>query len=70
MAQGPRTSTIALTAAAVDPEAIQKTQLIEPLTSLKQVIEKNWSMEDCPEQFCFGLLARFDIKDLAALGNQ
>lgn len=70
VAQGPRTSTIALTAAAVDPEAIRRTQLIDPLTSLKQVIEKNWSMEDCPEQFCFGLLTRFDIKDLAALGNQ
>lgn len=70
VAQGPRTSTIALTAAAADPEAIQEISLIDPLTSLKQVIEKNWSLEDCPEQFCFGLLARFDLKDLSVLGSQ
>ncbi|MBP7936523.1 MAG: acetylxylan esterase [Phycisphaerae bacterium] len=70
VAQGPRTSTIALAAAAADPEAIAKTSLIGPLVSLKQVIEKNWSMQDCPEQFCFGLLGQFDIEDLAALGGQ
>ncbi|HOW71224.1 MAG TPA: hypothetical protein PKY77_11535 [Phycisphaerae bacterium] len=70
VAQGPRTSTMALAAAAADPEAIEKTSLIGPLVSLRQIIEKNWSMQDCPEQFCFGLLGQFDIADLAALGGQ
>jgi len=35
--------------------------------SLKEVIEKNWSVNQFPELFCFGLLEAFDIKHLAAL---
>ena len=36
---------------------------------LKEVIEKNWSVTDKPELFCFGLLETFDIPQLEALAN-
>ena len=35
--------------------------------SLKQVIEKNLTVEQAPELFCFGLLERFDMPQLLAL---
>ena len=66
-AVGPRTSTIALIAAACEPEAIASVELHEPLTSLKRLIETNESVEHMPELFCFGLLEAFDIADIAAL---
>jgi hypothetical protein len=31
------------------------------------VIEKNRTVEQMPEWFCFGLLAEFDIRQIAAL---
>ncbi|MCS7305357.1 MAG: hypothetical protein NZ602_09665 [Thermoguttaceae bacterium] len=34
---------------------------------LKEVLQKNWSVEQAPEMFCFGLLEEFDIRQLAAL---
>jgi len=66
-AVGPRTSTIALVAAACEPDAIDAVELDQPLLSLKQLIEGNRSIEQSPELFCFGLLERFDIRDIAAL---
>jgi hypothetical protein len=68
VARGPRTSLIALTAAALEPEAIAGVERHESLTSLKEVIEKNWAVNEKPEIFCFGLLEAFDIPQLAALG--
>lgn len=67
MAVGPRTSTIALVAAALEQDAIGRLDLHEPLTSLKLIIERNIDVEKMPELFCFGLLEYFDIKDIAAL---
>ena len=68
VARGPRTSLIALTAAALEPEAVAGVERHESLASLKEVIEQNWSVNDKPEMFCFGLLEAFDIPQLAALG--
>jgi hypothetical protein len=70
VARGPRTSLIALTAAALEPEAVAGVERHDSLTSLKEVIEKNWAVNEKPEMFCFGLLEAFDIPQLAALGTR
>ena len=55
-------------AAALEPKAVGKPMLDGSLESLKQVIDKNWTVEQAPELFCFGLLEAFDIKQIRALG--
>ncbi|MBI3851190.1 MAG: hypothetical protein HY298_13085 [Verrucomicrobia bacterium] len=67
VAVGPRSSLIALIAAGVEPQGVDNLELRNPLGSLKEVIEKNWSVEQKPELFCFGLLEAFDLKQLEAL---
>ena len=67
VAVGPRTSTIALVAAAIETKAIGSVELHDPLPSLKEIIEKNYTVEKMPELFCYGLLRDFDVKDIAAL---
>ena len=67
VAVGPRSSTIALVAAALEGQAIGGVALHGSLGSLKEVIEQNWGVAEKPELFCFGLLESFDIKQLAAL---
>lgn len=67
VAVGPRTSTIALVASALEPQAIVSLELHRPLGSLKTVIEEGRVFSDCPELFCFGLLQDFDIRQIAAL---
>ncbi len=67
VAVGPRTSTIALTAAALEPAHIGGVELHDPLGSLKQLIEDRKVFQDAPELFCFGLLESFDIQTIAAL---
>jgi hypothetical protein len=66
-ADGPRTSLIALTAAALEEKAIGRVELRGGLASLKEVLEKNWAYGQAPEVFCFGLLEMFDIPHLRAL---
>jgi hypothetical protein len=34
---------------------------------LREVIEKDWTMDKTPEMFCFGLLGEFDLKDLEGM---
>lgn len=67
VALGPRSSTFALVAAALEEKAIGEVRLHQPMTSLKEIIEKNATQEQMPEQFCFGLLEAFDMPQLAAL---
>ncbi len=66
-AVGPRSSLIALVAAALEPNAIGRLELNECFDSLKKLIEQNWTVEKAPELFCFGLLEAFDIPQLSAL---
>jgi dienelactone hydrolase len=66
-ATGPRSSTFCLVAAGVEEKAIGQVELAGALGRLKEVIEKNWGVDQTPELFCFGLLEEFDIKQLAAL---
>lgn len=67
VAVGPRSSTFALVAAALEDKAIAKLELDGALGSLKEIIEQNRSVEQMPEMFCFGLLEAYDIKQMLAL---
>jgi hypothetical protein len=67
VAVGPRTSTIALVAGAVEEKAIGRLELHGALGSLKEVIEQNRTVDQMPELFCFGLLQASDIKPLTLL---
>ena len=64
---GPRTSLMALAAAASDERAIDRVELTGSLGSLKEVIEQGGQVDKTPEQFCFGLLATADVAQMAAL---
>lgn len=66
-AKGPRSSLIALVAAALDSESIKSVILEESFVSLVEIIEKDWTAESAPELFCFGLLRELDIVEIAAL---
>jgi hypothetical protein len=67
MAVGPRTSVIGLTAAALEPTAVDRVMLYGALGSLKELIEQNQTVVAMPEMFCFGLLETVDVKQLTAL---
>lgn len=67
VAMGPRASLIALTAAALEPEAVDAVQLHQPLESLKDVVKRNMQVPDGPELFCFGLLKEFDLPQIGGL---
>ncbi|HUT93420.1 MAG TPA: acetylxylan esterase [Thermoguttaceae bacterium] len=67
VARGPRSSTFALVAAALEPKAVAAVELHNPLGSLKEVIEGSWAVNEKPELFSFGLLEAFDVKHVAAL---
>jgi hypothetical protein len=67
VAVGPRTSTVALVAAALEEKAIAGVVLHEPLGSLKELIESSRDFAASPELFCFGLLGSFDLKQVAGL---
>jgi hypothetical protein len=67
VAVGPRLSTVALVAAALEEKAVGGLELHGALGSLKEVIEQSRSVDQVPEMFCFGLLEAADVKQLAAL---
>lgn len=67
VAVGPRASTIALTAAALETEAVGAVELHRPLGTLKTLIQEGRVVNANPELFCFGLLEEFDIRQIAAL---
>src|SRR5262249_10124659 len=66
-ATGPRTSLVALTAAALDLKAISRVEMTGGLASLKEAIEQNRGVDQWPEVFCFGLLEATDVKHLVAV---
>jgi hypothetical protein len=67
VAQGPRSSLIAIVAAGIEPDAIGGLELHDSYGSLKEILTQNLTVEQAPELFCFGLLERFDIPQLLAL---
>ncbi len=66
---GPRSSTFALVATALEPKAIGSLKTTDPLTSLHQVIDENRKVDQTPELFCFGLLEAFDVPQLKELAG-
>ncbi len=66
-AHGPRTSLMALAAAACDEKSIDSVRMHGSLGTLREVIEQGGQVDKSPELFCFGLLAAADIKDLSGL---
>jgi hypothetical protein len=67
VARGPRTSLIALVAAALEPDAISGVQVHDSWRTLREVLDRNISAEQMPEMFTFGLLAEFDIPQIEQL---
>ncbi|MFV1968000.1 MAG: alpha/beta hydrolase family protein [Pirellulaceae bacterium] len=67
MAYGEQLSLSALVAATLEQDAIARIEVADALGSLKEVIERNESVDKKPMLFCFGLLEHFDIKQLVAL---
>jgi hypothetical protein len=67
IADGPRTSLIALVAAAMSADEIDGVETFGSLGSLKELVEQNKGMNEVPESLCFGLLQHYDIAQLSAL---
>lgn len=67
IADGPRTSLIALVAAGLSEDEIDWVETFGSLGSLRELIEQNKGMKDVPESLCFGLLEHFDIAGLSSL---
>lgn len=63
---GPRLGVAALIATALEP-TIATLHQTDALSSLHEVIRQNWSVDQKPELFCFGLLEHFDISPLKTL---
>ncbi|HXT61072.1 MAG TPA: hypothetical protein VN699_20705 [Pirellulales bacterium] len=51
----------------MEPKAVAGVELNGSLGSLKEIIERDATVDQMPEAFCFGLLEQFDVKQLAAL---
>ncbi len=67
---GPRSSVFTTVAAVLEPTAIHDLKQYDALESLKQVIDRNMSVVDAPELFCFGLLELCDLPHLRRVWNQ
>lgn len=67
VARGPRTSLIALVAAALEADAIAGVQAHDGWRTLREVLDRNISAQQMPEMFTFGLLAEFDIPQIEQL---
>ncbi len=68
-ATGPRSSTYALVATALERRAIASLKTSNPLTSLRQIVDENRKVDQTPELFCFGLLESFDIPQIKQLAG-
>lgn len=66
-AHGPRTSLVALVAAALESDAIAGVRTHGGWRSLRALFDQNISAQEMPEMFTFGLLAEFDIPQIEQL---
>ncbi|NOX56360.1 MAG: hypothetical protein GXP27_18330 [Planctomycetes bacterium] len=67
VAVGRRSSLAAMVAAALEEKAIGHVTLWDGLLTLKEIIDRDLTVREAPELFCFGLLAQFDVPQLVAL---
>jgi dienelactone hydrolase len=63
IAFGPRTSLIAAVAHALDPAAIPEIVTHEAFGSLREILDKDLTIDKFPELFAFGLLEHFELVD-------
>jgi hypothetical protein len=68
-AVGPRSSLFSLVAAALEPGAISGFHGQNAMSSLKEILSQDLTVDKSPELFCFGLLEEFDIPGLTALAK-
>ncbi len=66
---GPRSSVFTLVAAALERRAIGRLRQTDALASLHDILRQDWSVDQKPELFCFGLLESFDVPQLKALAG-
>jgi len=66
---GPRSSLIALVAKAMEPSGLGELKPTEHIEDLHGILLNNWTVQDKPEMFCFGLLEHFNIPQLQALSE-
>jgi hypothetical protein len=71
VAVGPRIALAALVAAATGSEDEKPQQLVlhGSLDSLRKIVENNWTVDEYPELFCFGLYQSCDIDNLIDLAK-
>jgi dienelactone hydrolase len=67
VARGPRTSLIALVAAALEPEAVAGIEVHDSWRTLREVFSRNITAQQMPEMFTFGLLEEFDVPQIEHL---
>jgi hypothetical protein len=67
VARGPRTSLIALLAAALEPEAVGGVEVYDSWRTLREVFDRNVTAQQMPEMFTFGLLEEFDVPQIEQL---
>jgi hypothetical protein len=68
--EGPRSGVIALVASAMEPRTLGTPKSSGAIASLREIIAGNWTVNDKPELFCFGLLESFDVPQLGALAGK
>ena len=64
---GPRSSLAGLVAQAMEPASISEFKPAEHIEDLHGILRNNWTVQDKPELFCFGLLEHFNVRELKAL---
>ncbi len=64
---GRTAAVIAAVTAALEPEGVEQLLLVGLPASLKLLIEERVEYDDAPELFCFGLLERFDVRELLGM---
>lgn len=69
-AHGPRSSLIALIAAAIDGSGFESVRLHGSFKQLREIIEQDITVNKQPELFCFGLAEKFDIPHLVAIAGE
>jgi len=67
---GPRTGLAVLVAKAMEPGALGALKSTGNLESLHDIIRNDWTVNEKPELFCFGLLEHFDVPQLKALADE
>ncbi|MBL9176668.1 MAG: hypothetical protein JNM65_01320 [Verrucomicrobiaceae bacterium] len=67
---GPRTGLVALVAKALEPDASGALKPAQHIEDLHGILRNNWSVQDKPEMFCFGLLEHFNVPRLRVLAGQ